>query len=281
MINNKNFENRPIEELIAIVKNDFKKFNVEGLIDDGTLIKTVLYCNDKLGINIREIREVAIPVNEYRAELPLDFEKLFYTCALKATNTRTAELINPFDNNFDSDVIYDANLDRESLGNVENYKVVIKRESNVSVHQYGTWIQLDVDKSSDKYCHIDCPNKSKKGRYTIQIKDDHIETPFKSGMLYIMYLGMMKDEDGNITFPFHPMITPFYEWTIKEKIISDAIFNSDAPNLGELWKLADQKRKLAWIEAFNFTTEKGYGEVVALQKKRELSWYNQYFKYFQ
>lgn len=280
MINNTTIEQRPMSDLIAIVKNDLHKFDAEGFIDEGKLIKTVMYCNDKLGVNIRELRELAIPVNEFRAELPLDFEKLFYTCALKATNTRIAELTNPFDNNFDSDVVYDAYLDRESLGSVENYKVVIKKETNIEVHQYGSWIQLDVDQSSKPHCHIDCPNKSRKGKYTIHIKDGHIETPFKCGMLYIVYIGTMMDHDGNITFPFHPMITPWYEWSIKEKVLSDMIFNSDSSNIGELYKLAQRERQLAWIDAFNFSTEKSYGQFVETQRKKELGWYHEWFRYF-
>ncbi len=221
-------------------------------------------------------------MNDFKAQLPLDFDKLYFVCALQATNTGiTSSLKNPFDNNFDQDVIYEAGLDRESLGCVDNYQVVIKRETKTVVHNHGSWIQLEVSPSSFPSCHIDCPNKRKKGKYMIEIKDDHIETPFRSGTLYIMYIGMMKDIEGNITYPFHPLITPYYEWMLKEKILSDALFNSDATNIGELYKLAQQERVKAWLDAFNFTTEKGYGEYVTLQRKKELGWYNQYFKYFQ
>jgi hypothetical protein len=280
MINNKNIDHRPIHELMAIVKNDFKKFDLEGLIDDGNLIKSVMYCNDKLGLNIREIREIAIPVSEYKAKLPLDFEKMFYVCALEATNTQNITLTNPFDNNVDQDIIYEASLDRESLGCVDNYKVQIKRESKHVVYQYGNWVQLEVDPKTT-YCHMDCPNKTKKGRYKVEIDGEFIHTPFRSGTLYLIYIGMMKDENGNITFPFHPLITPYYEWTLKESIINTALFNSDAPNLGELWKLANRQRQLAWLDAFNFTTEKSYSEVVDREKKKQLGWYHQWFRYFQ
>lgn len=280
MINDKTFEHRPIEELMAIVKNDFRKFDAEGLIDEGTLVKTVMYCNDKLGIPIREVREIAIPVIDYKAQLPLDFEKLYYTCALQATNTMVNEVTNPWDNNVDQDIVYDAHLDRESLGCVDAYQVIVKRQTNVTVHQYGTWIQLDVAPNA-KHCHIDCPNKRKKGKYTIEIKDDYIETPFKAGTLYIMYIGMMKDGEGNITFPFHPMITPYYEWAVKEKILSDAMFNSDATNIAELYKLAERQRQLAWLDAYNTTVEASFGKFVNAQRKKELGWYNQYFKFFQ
>jgi hypothetical protein len=92
---------------------------------------------------------------------------------------------------------------------------------------------------------------------------------------------MMKDKEGNITFPFHPLITPYYEWTIKEKVVSDAIFNSDASNLGEIFKLAQQERLKAWLDAYDFTTSKSYGEYVAMQRKKELQWYHQWFRYFQ
>lgn len=280
MINDKIFSHRPISELMAIVRNDLRKFDDEGLIDEGNLVKTVMYCNDKLGIPIREVRQVVIPVDEFRADLPLDFEKLYYVCALSASNSSATRLRNPFDNNFDQDILYDAQITRDSLGGVENYKVEIHRETEIIVHHQQNWIELGVSPSSPN-CHIDCPNKRGKHRYEIQIKDDHIDTPFRCGSLYMMYVGMMKDVDGNITFPFHPMITPYYEWMLKEKIISNAIFNSDGTGLGDLFKLAQNERAKAWLDAFNFTTDKGFGEMVSLQRKRELGWYNQYFKHFQ
>lgn len=281
MINDSIFSHRPIGELMSIVKNDFRKLDNEGLIDEGTLVKTVMYCNDKLGIPIREVREIAIPVFEGKAQLPLDFEKLYYVCALKATNTFVTEGRNPFDNSFDSDVVYEAKLDRDSIGCLDNYQVVIKKDTETTIHQHGSWIELDLDPGSRTHCHIDCPNKRKKGKHTISIKDGYIETPFRAGMLYLMYIGMMKDQEGNITFPFHPLITPYYEWSIKEKVLSDAIFNSDITNISDMYKIANEQRKFSWLDAYNFTVDSGFGSYIERQRKKELGWYNQYFKYFQ
>lgn len=279
-VNNKTFEHRPISELISMVRNDLKRFDAEGIIDTGTLIKTVMYCNEKLGITIREVREASITVNEYKAPLPLDFEKLFYVCALEATNSSVVIGRNPFDNNFDQDVIHEAQLERDSFGNLDNYMVVINRQNVQKQYNYGSWVQLNIS-SGLQFCHIDCPNNKKPGKYSIVLKDGYIETPFRSGTLYIMYIGAMKDAEGNILFPFHPMITPFYEWTIKEKILTDAIFNTDIPNIGDMLKFAQSERAKAWIDAFNFTTEKDYGEIVSAQRKKELGWYNKYFKFLQ
>ncbi len=282
MINNKTFDHRPIGELMAIVKNDFSKFDNEGLIDEGRLIKTVMACNHRLGIGIREIREIAIVVNEFQAELPLDFEKLYYAAALEVSNSMVTSMRNPWDNSFDQDIIYEANLDRASLGCVDNYTVNVKRETQTTVHQHGSWIELNVDKSTaNDFCHIDSPNKKGRGRYTIEIKDGKLETPFRTGTIYIMYIGTMMDHEGNITFPFHPIITPYYEWSLKEKILTDAVFNSDMANLGPLLEKAERERVKAWMDAFNFTTQRSYGEYVDAKKKRELGWYHEHFKYLQ
>ena len=84
MVNNKTFEFRPVSQLLSMVKNDFKKLDDEGLIDDGVLIKVIMACNDRLGIPIREVKQVCIPVVDYMANLPLNFEKLYLASALTA-----------------------------------------------------------------------------------------------------------------------------------------------------------------------------------------------------
>lgn len=274
------FEHRSIKELIAIVKNDLPSFDAEGLIDEGKLVKTVMYCNEKLGIPIREVRQVAIPVSNFEAQLPIDFEKIYFVCALEATNTMVIQGRSPFDNHFDQDILYEAAIDRDSFGGVTNYQVTINRITNTTVHSKDTWIPLSLS-GSDRWCHIDCPNKKKKGKYTISIGDGKIHTPFRSGTLYVMYIGMMRDRDGNITFPFHPLVTPFYEWTLKEKILSDAIFNSDDNKLADRFKLAQLERSKAWLDAWDFTTSKEYGYYVKLQRQKELRWYVEYFRFLQ
>jgi hypothetical protein len=273
-------ELRPMDELMAIVKRDLRKLDAEGLIDDGVCIKTVMACNERLGISIRDIKQICIPVHEYQAKLPLNFEKLFFVTALSATNGITVTMRNPFSNNFDRDAIYEAHVDRDSLGCPDCYGVTIKRTENITVHASTTFIELGVSPASQSHCHTSCPNTRRKGKYMVTIEDDHISTPFRSGEIYIMYLATMQDEDGHLLFPFHPLITPYYEWSVKEKIWQDTIFNSDG-NYGEQFKLAQQERVKAWLDAYNVASTKEYGEYVDMQRRKEMGWYNQYFKYFQ
>lgn len=278
-INNKNFEHRPIAELMAIVRQDFRKMDDEGLIDEGTVIKTIMYCNDRLGVGIREIKQGCIPVEEFRAKLPLNFEKLFFAAALKATGTMTTIGRNPFNNNFDRDVIYEAELAREDFGDTPFYGVTIKRPTTVTVHSCGEWTSLHIGPTSQSLCHPGCPNTKFRGKYEVEIVDGHIVTPFRCGELYIMYVATMQDDQGNLLFPFHPMITPYYEWSIKEKLIMDAIFNSDTTDAA-LLQLAQREKTKAWLDAYDMTTSKAFGEYVQMQRKKELGWYNQYFSWF-
>lgn len=276
----KMLELRPMEELMAIVKGDLRKLDAEGLIDEGTCIKTVMACNDRLGIPIRDIKQVCIPVEEYKAKLPLNFEKLYFITALSATNSIVMSMRNPFSNNFDRDVIYEAEVDRGTFGNAESYGVTIKRTENTTIHHMQSFIELSVSPSSYSFCHVSCPNTKKKGRYTVTIENDYINTPFRTGEIYIMYLATMQDEEGRLLFPFHPLITPYYEWSIKEKILTDAVYNSDG-DYGNLLKDARNERVKAWLDAYDVTATKEYGDYVDMQRRKEMKWYNEYFKYFQ
>ena len=60
------------------------------------------------------------------------------------------------------------------------------------------------------------------------------------------------------------------------------IFNTEGDrNLGELLKLCQLEKAKAWLDAFNFTSDRTFGQMVALQKKKEYEWYSKYFKFFQ
>lgn len=277
----KTLELRPMKELMAIVKTDLKKLDAQGLVDNGTCVKVIMACNDRLGLSIRDVKQVCIPVHDYKAKLPLNFEKLFYVTALSATNGIVMNMRNPFDNNFDRDIIYEAEVDRGSLGNADSYGVVIKRSTETTVHNSMSFIGLDINPQSQPYCHISSPHlNGGHGKYSVTIEDDYIRTPFRSGEIYIMYLATMQDEEGLLLFPFHPLITPYYEWSIKEKVLMDCIFNSEGAEYANLFKLAQSERVKAWLDAFNVTSSKEYGDYLEMQKKRELKWYNQYFRYF-
>lgn len=280
MVNNKLFEHRPVEELFAIVKGDFRKLDDEGLIDNGTLLKAIRWCNDKLGVYLREVKEVCITVHNHKAKLPLNFEKLYFAAATYKSDGITTEMYNPLqaiNGHVDADVIYDAKVESGVIGCDHHNTVIINRKGKTVTQSFGSLIPLRI--ASGPLTHIGCPNIKMNCPNHISIKNDEIETTFRNGEIYMMYISTMEDEKGNLLFPFHPLITPYYEWTLKEKVLIDAIFNSDdaTGDLANKLQLAQQEQLKAWLDAYNITTSRSFGYYTQLQKEKELRWYKDHF----
>lgn len=64
---------RTFEELLDSVKIDLRTYDLEGMIDDQTLIKVVERVNYDLGLKINPNRVKMLEVSNYRAKLPGDF----------------------------------------------------------------------------------------------------------------------------------------------------------------------------------------------------------------
>jgi hypothetical protein len=67
---------RTFDELLDSVKIDIRTYDLEGMIDDQTLIKVVQRVNYDLGLKINPNRTKMLEVSNYRAKLPSDFAVL-------------------------------------------------------------------------------------------------------------------------------------------------------------------------------------------------------------
>src|SRR5690606_30070983 len=73
-----------------------------------------------------------------------------------------------------------------------------------------------------------------KGEYNVDIENNKFKFNFDSGEVYISYLGNLISEDGEIEIPFHPKLNPYYEYSIKEKILEDIFLNSESDVINKL-----------------------------------------------
>lgn len=266
-----------LDEVIASVKEDFHSFDDMGLIDKSRIIKTVLWCNEKLGIPIHKTKEVFLKVRDYKAELPLNFWKVNYVCALETGSFNISGYRDPFNNTVTEQMKCEAEMCTYVEGcTTKCSPLIIKRDQGVEVFRYSHWTELSLSKSSSAFADKYCFNKPR-CKYTIDIDEEEIATPFREGELYMMYTSTMEDEDGNILVPFHPLITSWYEWSIKEKILQDLIFNSDADAAG-LLKLAQQEKAKYWLDAWNFQMEPEYRQAQKWQAQKEANFYTKYHK---
>lgn len=69
----KELEYRTFDELLDSVKIDLRTFDLEGMIDDQTLIKVAQRVNYELGLKINPNKTKMLEITNYRAKLPSDF----------------------------------------------------------------------------------------------------------------------------------------------------------------------------------------------------------------
>ena len=280
-MNNKIIDYIPYSELMSLVKQELKSYDSQGYINDGDLIGKVMYCNEKLGIHINEVKQAIIPIEHNKGELPKDFHKVFYMSALSMTSTTVTNWTNPWDNNKDRVATYDADYQKGTFGCTDCVRVVYKKSGADITQSYYNWQELNL--TSNKYAYIGCPNLNNTSRNYVNIENGELQTGFRTGEVYMMYIANMTNEDGEIIVPFHPLITPWYVWTCVEQVITSMIFDTDEDlNKLKMQKdLAVDEKSKAWITCYNYCNSKEFMQWQQDQKKKELSWYNRWFKIVQ
>lgn len=276
-----NLQYIPLSKILASVRNDLPAADNQGFIDESRIIKIIALCNEKLGIRIREKKECFLPVRNFHAQLPLDFWKVVYTAAIETTSFGISNYRDPFNNTvtleMKAEAYCRASLEVISQGCVRDCPMrVIKRCGTDLQTTYTNLIPLSLSKNSDNYRDNFCWNGA--GKYTIDINEETIDLPFREGELYFMYFTNLLNENGEIMVPFHPLISNWYEWCIKEKIYEDMMFNSDGDVVNKL-KYAKQEKAKYWLDALSFVTDPFYKELEQIQKRKEMKFYNEYFNF--
>lgn len=73
---------RTFSELVDAVRTDFKTLSLEGLIDEGDMVKVALRVNYELGLRVNPSKQVILEVENYKAKLPDDFYVLNFAAEL-------------------------------------------------------------------------------------------------------------------------------------------------------------------------------------------------------
>lgn len=73
----------------------------------------------------------------------------------------------------------------------------------------------------------DCPNLNVRSIHQIWIKDGFLYSNISCGKIYLNYQGALEDEDGNLLVIDHDIITPFYEYKLKDRILENLYNNGE------------------------------------------------------
>jgi hypothetical protein len=85
---NNTLKYRTFEELVADAASDFKKYQLQDLIDPQDLVKVARRCNYELGLRINQVKERVLEVEKGKVKLPNDFYTFNFALGLGKYETK-------------------------------------------------------------------------------------------------------------------------------------------------------------------------------------------------
>ena len=273
---------RTFEELMADVTDDLELYEAEGLIDPSKYIKVAKKVNADLGLEIQQEKETLLEVSNWKANLPNDFYALNFALICHKKKV-TIELPSQHFEDVEVDRCVTPEVNLCECPTVQTnacggrFKVVQKIKT-----QTVEFTEVDLFKitnNSRKYCTNGCFNLGYESVNTGQIQKDYLYTNFEEGTIYLNYMGMMEDEDGNLTVLDHYLVNDYYEYAIKERILENIILNKDATVMTQ-YELARARAREERTRALLLRNMPEYSEIKETIQYNRRKAYNKYYKYF-
>lgn len=308
---------RTFEQLMADVKTDFKKYDLQNLIDEQDMIKVTKLVNYDLGLKINQTKEIVLEVEKGRVRLPLDFYTLNFMMMCGEYTTKNyipqgthieERLIDPVIPEYqqapppvelgtcppevdpcDPCLQCGNPCCEDPCGscsqNEASCTLNCKGEAYelVQVLKYETRVYsflLPVrllDNAMDIEC--DCPNLYWESPNTAWIKDGWIYTNFQTGKLYINYQGLLEDSEGNLMVLDHDMINSYYEYALKRRIIENLIMD-DQPVAPAKVQLVEARWKESRTYALSIVNTPNFSELKQMWQKNRKAMYHKYYNMF-
>lgn len=285
MANNYLLKYKTLDQLMAEVRGDLKKMDVNGQIDDSELIKIAQYINRKLGNKLRQEKEAVLYVEKGKVRLPGDFHLL--TVALLCFDWKVTYKVIRGDQRTYVEVAGEVPLPgcdpvceevrKPCVRYTEcgkAYKIIeTKLFETVEYTHFGK-LHIKKNKLISPFCYNVNTNCVDEG----YIKDGFLYTNFDEGRIYINYLGQMEDEDGNLLVLDHDLINPYYEYAIKRRILEN-IYMGDEQVLNKL-NLMEARYKTAKVEAESIINMPDEAEQKAFHNANREAMYRKYYYNF-
>jgi len=150
----------------------------------------------------------------------------------------------------------------------------------VNTYTYNTYRQLMPIKILENPENVDCgcPNLYQNCPNTGWIQDGYLHTNFPDGKVYINYQGALEDDDGNLLIPNHDMITEYYEYAIKQRILENLIMN-DEP-VGQKLQLVEARLRTARNYALSIVNTPNFSEMKRVWQMNRKAQYTKYYDMF-
>jgi len=309
---------RTFDALLADVRGDFKKYELDDLIDDQDMIKVAKRINYDLGLRINMTKEIILEVEKGRVRLPNDFYTLNFALMCGSyeikeylpQGTHIEEKIIPIEGPqyqpappevidiCNDPPVVDPCDPCLQCGNPcceDTCTSCSSSPISCALNCKGEAVQLvQVLKSHTRVFKVlqpirilanamavecDCPNLYWESPMTAWIEDGWLYTNFQTGKVYLNYQGLMEDADGNLMVLDHDMINEYYEYAIKQRIVENLIMDDQVVSQGKI-QLIEQRYRTARNYALSIVNTPNYGELKQMWKANRKALYGKYYSMF-
>lgn len=274
-----------LDQMMASVEADLSTYADEGMIDRGKVIKVVRKINEDLGLKIYREGSTILDIQNYKADLPLDFRflQLAVACSVQefglagstvmGTHTvehQACELPTETYNNLNACI------------NEQGGCYWVTQQFRDKTVKYHNLVPLRITSGSTRFCDNKCINgRWSNSGYEIDIDGEcgQAVTNFKEGKVYISYTADLVDENNNILVLDHPLTTEYYEYAIKKALLEMWFINKQVDIAQALQYIKGELRE-SRIRALNFVNTVEYTEIQDLFRANRDRFYNRYNRMF-
>ena len=308
---------RTFDSLVADASSDFKKYQLQNLIDPQDLIKVARRCTYSLGLRINQTKERILEVEKGRVRFPNDFYILnfalmtgdYETKAYLPQGTWTEEkVIGTLAPEYQQAPPEEIDLCTMTTPTIEPVcpqcgcaeqhgycKTCCTNPESCTLNCKGEVVQLVQRLTTQTryfrqlaplkilYATEDlndlCPNLYWESPYSATIRDGWLHTSFQTGKVYINYQGHLEDADGQLLVPDHPILNEYYEYALKQRIIENLLMNDEEVNVNKI-QLIESRYKDARINAESLVNTPDFTELKELFKMNKNAMYSKYYDMF-
>lgn len=284
-----------LDELMASVESDMATFADEGMINRGIAVKVIRKVNEDLGLKINKERHAVIEVRHHKADLPADFQYL--QLAMMTGHTDEHYLSNAGDHlgnmtqehqaPIEMPVValcnpLEAGLQANDCGG--KFWVTQRYQDRIVEHKSLRPVRL-TKRVTRNFCTPEFAHEyhhrydQHTAEYEIDIEDGNITTSFEDGTLYLNYLTDMTDEDGNVLVLDHPLVTEYYEYSVKKHYLENWMLNSNADVAQKLMYIKNELRE-ARLRALSFVGTIEYSQIREFFQQNRLQFAKKYYSMF-
>lgn len=228
-------------EFIAEITSDFRQYDEAGLIDYRSLNNWIKWEIRRFGNNIMQPTEKTIQVKNNKAKLPDNFWRLLVAAKCEDAGYKIEGKEHVIMNHFWRERIeqsfeWDTANDYYYKSDYKEITEKVSVDGGIIEFKYSNPTLLKLTRSMKKdVCHSSCKNLSYEltasASNEINILGDTIQTNFTRGYIYLQYMGLPVDEDGELVIPDTQLghLQKYLTYYCKTRILENLIGNEDDP----------------------------------------------------